>query len=52
VAVECRVADTVIRDMLATIDHRETALAIACERAFLAALDGSLPPPVAGTALR
>jgi hydroxymethylbilane synthase len=50
VAVECRVGDTRTRDMLASIDHRDTAVAVACERAFLAALDGSCRTPVAGTA--
>jgi hydroxymethylbilane synthase len=50
VAVECRVGDTRTRDMLAPIDHRDTAVAVACERAFLAALDGSCRTPVAGTA--
>ena len=38
------------RDLLAAIDHRDTALAVACERAFLAALDGSCRTPIAGYA--
>jgi len=50
VAVECRADDARMRDALAAIDHRETALAIACERAFLAALDGSCRTPIAGHA--
>lgn len=50
VAIECRTDDAAIRDALAAIDHRDTALALACERAFLAALDGSCRTPVAGHA--
>ena len=50
VAVECRADEARMRDALAAIDHRETALAIACERAFLAALDGSCRTPIAGHA--
>jgi hydroxymethylbilane synthase len=36
--------------MVAAIDHRPTADALACERAFLAALDGSCRTPIAGLA--
>lgn len=50
VAIECRTNDTRMRDLLAAIDHRETAAALACERAFLAALDGSCRTPIAGHA--
>jgi hydroxymethylbilane synthase len=50
VAIECREDDRRTRDLLAAIDHRETASALACERAFLAALDGSCRTPVAGHA--
>ncbi len=50
VAVECRADDRRMRDLLATIDHRETARALICERAFLAALDGSCHTPIAGHA--
>ena len=49
VAVECR-ADDKVRDLLVAIDHRDTALAVSCERAFLAALDGSCRTPIAGYA--
>lgn len=51
VAVECRADDAPMRDIAAAIDHRATARAIACERAFLAALDGSCRTPIAGHAL-
>lgn len=50
IAIECRADDTRIRDLLAAIDHRDTSLALACERAFLAALDGSCKTPIAGFA--
>jgi hydroxymethylbilane synthase len=50
VAVECRADDRRMRGLLAAIDHRETTQAVACERAFLAALDGSCHTPVAGHA--
>ena len=39
-----------MRERLAAIDHWETSVALACERAFLAALDGSCKTPVAGYA--
>ena len=38
------------RDLLAAIDHQDTSAALACERAFLAALDGSCRTPIAGHA--
>ena len=50
IAIECRADDARVRDLLAAIDHRDTSLALACERAFLAALDGSCKTPIAGYA--
>ena len=50
IAVECRADDASMRENLAMIDHAETSAALACERAFLAALDGSCKTPVAGYA--
>jgi hydroxymethylbilane synthase len=50
IAIECRGDDFVTRERLGAIDHRETSAALACERAFLAALDGSCKTPVAGYA--
>jgi hydroxymethylbilane synthase len=50
VAIECRADDRPIRDLLAAIDHHPTSTAIECERAFLAALDGSCRSPIAGCA--
>ena len=36
--------------MLAPLNHADTAAALACERAFLAVLDGSCRTPIAGHA--
>ena len=38
------------RDILARIDHADTSIAVSCERAFLAELDGSCKTPIAGHA--
>ena len=50
IGIEAREGDARIRDMLARIDHADTSTAVACERAFLAALDGSCKTPIAGHA--
>jgi hydroxymethylbilane synthase len=50
IAIECREGDGAVRDLLAAIDHGETAAALSCERAFLATLDGSCQTPVGGHA--
>jgi hydroxymethylbilane synthase len=50
IGIEARKDDTRVCDILARIDHAETFIAIACERAFLAALDGSCKTPIAGHA--
>lgn len=50
VAIECRADDARIRGLLAAVEHRDTALAVTCERAFLAVLDGSCRTPIAGYA--
>ena len=50
IGVEARENDTRIREILARIDHADTSIAIAAERAFLAALDGSCDTPIAGHA--
>lgn len=39
-------------DYLASLNHEETRLAVACERAFLETLDGSCRTPIAGYACR
>jgi hydroxymethylbilane synthase len=50
IAITARTADVAMRDHLAAIDHRPTMLALACERAYLAVLDGSCRTPIAGLA--
>jgi len=50
IGVEARQDDTRVSDILAPIDHADTSTAIACERAFLAALGGSCQTPIAGHA--
>jgi hydroxymethylbilane synthase len=50
IGIEAREGDARICDMLARIDHADTSVAVACERAFLAALDGSCKTPIAGHA--
>jgi hydroxymethylbilane synthase len=37
---------------LSSLNHEETRLAVACERAFLETLDGSCRTPIAGYACR
>ena len=50
IAIETRANDDTTRAALAPIDHRETSIALSCERAFLAMLDGSCRTPIAGHA--
>jgi hydroxymethylbilane synthase len=50
ICVETRVGDSRITDLLAPIRHEATTVALACERAFLATLDGSCRTPIAGHA--
>ena len=50
IGIEARADDTRVRELLARIDHGDTSAAVACERAFLAALDGSCKTPIAGHA--
>ena len=50
IGIEAREKDSRVRDMLARIDHAETSVAVACERIFLAELDGSCRTPIAGHA--
>jgi hydroxymethylbilane synthase len=50
IGIEARADDTRMRDILTRIDHADTSTAIACERAFLAALDGSCKTPIGGHA--
>ena len=50
IGIETRDNDARVRDVLARIDHTDTSTAVACERAFLAELDGSCKTPIAGHA--
>lgn len=50
ITVESRIGDDRIDDLLAAINHLPTSTALACERAFLATLDGSCRTPLAGLA--
>jgi hydroxymethylbilane synthase len=50
IGIETRADDRATRDLLAAINHADTAAALACERAFLAVLDGSCRTPIAGYA--
>ena len=50
IGIEAREDDARTREALARINHADTFTALACERAFLAALDGSCKTPIAGHA--
>ncbi|MFG1461546.1 hydroxymethylbilane synthase [Xanthobacter sp. DSM 24535] len=50
VAIECRIADAPTNGAIAAIACRATGIALAAERAFLAALDGSCRTPIAALA--
>ena len=50
IGIEIREDDRRMSDILARIDHADTSTALICERAFLAALDGSCKTPIAGHA--
>src|SRR6187549_3742255 len=50
ITIEAREDDGRTRDLLAKIDHADTSVALACERAFLGVLDGSCRTPIAGHA--
>lgn len=48
VAVECRVDDTGVIDLLGAVDHRETRRSVEIERAFLAELGSGCSLPIGG----
>ena len=50
IGIEARADDARTREALARINHADTFIALACERAFLAELDGSCKTPIAGHA--
>ncbi len=51
IGIETRADDTGTRALVAMIDDRDTATAIAAERAFLAVLEGSCRTPIGGYAV-
>lgn len=50
IGIACREGDDSAAAYLASLNHEETRLAVACERAFLTALDGSCRTPIAAYA--
>ena len=50
IGISCRSDDAKTRDLLQPLNDDSTATAVACERAFLAQLDGSCRTPIAGLA--
>jgi hydroxymethylbilane synthase len=50
IGLEARIDDSRTREMLAHVNHADTFIAVACERAFLAELDGSCKTPIGGHA--
>ena len=52
IGIACREDDSAALDLLASLNHEDTRLAVVCERAFLTALDGSCRTPIAGLAQR
>ncbi len=51
IGIESRIGDTRVNELLYAINDRPTYDAVSCERAFLAALDGSCRTPIAGYAI-
>ncbi len=51
ICVESRVNDNRVATLLARIDHKPSSIAVAAERALLAALDGSCRTPIGGLAV-
>jgi hydroxymethylbilane synthase len=49
-AVECRTGDAALIELLATIDHPATRIAVTAERSLLAALEAGCSAPVGGYA--
>jgi hydroxymethylbilane synthase len=51
IGIERRVNDPATEALLSAIHHQDTGIRLACERAYLARLDGSCQTPIAGLAL-
>ncbi|KAK1279181.1 hypothetical protein QJS04_geneDACA017535 [Acorus gramineus] len=52
IGIACRNDDDKMANYIASLNHEETRLAVACERAFLTTLEGSCRTPIAGYAHR
>ncbi|CAA0842146.1 Porphobilinogen deaminase- chloroplastic [Striga hermonthica] len=52
IGIACRSDDEKMATYLSSLNHEDTRLAIACERAFLEKLEGSCRTPIAGYARR
>ncbi|XP_009414508.2 porphobilinogen deaminase, chloroplastic isoform X1 [Musa acuminata AAA Group] len=52
IGIACRSNDDTMANYIASLNHDDTRLAVACERAFLETLDGSCRTPIAGYAYR
>ncbi|KAD5802809.1 hypothetical protein E3N88_14169 [Mikania micrantha] len=52
IGIACRSDDEKMANYISKLNHEETRLAVACERAFLLTLDGSCRTPIAGYACR
>ncbi|WOL18562.1 porphobilinogen deaminase, chloroplastic [Canna indica] len=52
IGIACRSNDDKMANYIASLNHDDTRLAVACERAFLETLDGSCRTPIAGYASR
>ncbi|KAK6241537.1 hypothetical protein QUC31_014804 [Theobroma cacao] len=52
IGIACRSNDEKMANYLASLNHEETRLTVACERAFLETLDGSCRTPIAGNAYK
>jgi len=50
IGIELRENDASVREAVAKLNHEPTAIALSCERGFLAALDGSCRTPIAALA--
>lgn len=50
IGIELRKDDAATREAIAKLNHQPTAIALACERAFLGVLDGSCRTPIAALA--
>lgn len=52
IGIAHRTGESQVDEYLSALNHEDTRIAVVCERAFLAALDGSCRTPIAGHAFR